>query len=431
MNDPLSIELPPVFEYQDAAIFCAERYAVIEGATKVGKTYPCILWLINEAGRVVRLCGAAEGRNYWWVAPTHEQAEIAYKRMRRMLMQGNPSQAKWKPQDQQKRITVYGLGEFHFKTGEEPDNLYGEDVYGAVMDEFTRQREEAWHALRSTLSATGARCRFIGNVKGRGNWGYRLARKAQDGDKSMHYAKVTATDAIEAGILTQDEVDDAERMLPHNVFRELYYAEPSDDGGNPFGLGSIAACVKEISVLDPVVFGVDLAKSVDWTVVVGLDYTGDVCRFERWQRTPWEETERRIASEIGTTMAIVDSTGVGDPIVERLQRSGLSVRSFKFTAPSKQQIMEGLAASIQGGEVGFPVGAIRNELETFEYEITRTGVRYSAPEGLHDDCVCALALAVSGMRRCQPLKVYDGTIAEMGPIEDPFLRRQREWAMGR
>jgi hypothetical protein len=34
------------------------------------------------------------------------------------------------------------------------------------------------------------------------------------------------------------------------------------------------------------------------------------------------------------------------------------------------------------------------ELETFEYEYTRTGVRYSAPEGLHDDCVCALALAV-------------------------------------
>jgi hypothetical protein len=34
------------------------------------------------------------------------------------------------------------------------------------------------------------------------------------------------------------------------------------------------------------------------------------------------------------------------------------------------------------------------ELEEFGYEYTRTGVRYSAPEGLHDDTVCALALAV-------------------------------------
>jgi len=36
---------------------------------------------------------------------------------------------------------------------------------------------------------------------------------------------------------------------------------------------------------------------------------------------------------------------------------------------------------------------IVRELEAFEYVYTRTGVRYSAPEGLHDDCVCSLALA--------------------------------------
>ena len=35
-----------------------------------------------------------------------------------------------------------------------------------------------------------------------------------------------------------------------------------------------------------------------------------------------------------------------------------------------------------------------SELEAFEYEYTRTGVRYTAPPGMHDDCVCALALAV-------------------------------------
>ena len=57
-------------------------------------------------------------------------------------------------------------------------------------------------------------------------------------------------------------------------------------------------------------------------------------------------------------------------------------------------IMEGLAAAIQNREITFPDGIIRNELETYEYEFTRTGVRYTAPQGLHDDCVCALALAV-------------------------------------
>ena len=32
-------------------------------------------------------------------------------------------------------------------------------------------------------------------------------------------------------------------------------------------------------------------------------------------------------------------------------------------------------------------------MNNIEYEYTRTGVKYSAPPGLHDDCVCALALA--------------------------------------
>jgi hypothetical protein len=78
---------------------------------------------------------------------------------------------------------------------------------------------------------------------------------------------------------------------------------------------------------------------------------------------------------------------------------GVSVyEGFKFTGPSKQLIMEGLAAAIQGQQIRIPDGILRKELETFEYEQTRTGVRYTAPEGLHDDCVCALALAVHHMR---------------------------------
>jgi hypothetical protein len=56
--------------------------------------------------------------------------------------------------------------------------------------------------------------------------------------------------------------------------------------------------------------------------------------------------------------------------------------------------MEGLAVAIQQGNVNFPEGVISNELESFEYLYTRTGVKYSAPEGSHDDCVVGLGLAV-------------------------------------
>ena len=179
------------------------------------------------------------------------------------------------------------------------------------------------------------------------------------------------------------------------MFRELYFAEPSDDGGNPFGQGAIRSCVGPLSVNPPVVYGVDLAKSVDWTVAIGFDENGAVCRFSRYQ-LPWEETVRRLAHEIGDTSAIVDSTGVGDPIVERLQTVLSNVEGYKFSSPSKQHLMEGLAIAIQTNEITYPEGVIVSELDSFGFEHSRTGVRYSAPSGMHDDCVMALALAVYG-----------------------------------
>lgn len=56
--------------------------------------------------------------------------------------------------------------------------------------------------------------------------------------------------------------------------------------------------------------------------------------------------------------------------------------------------MEGLQLAIHNREIGYPKGTLLNELLSFEYQWTRTGATYSAPEGLHDDCVMALALAV-------------------------------------
>ena len=93
--------------------------------------------------------------------------------------------------------------------------------------------------------------------------------------------------------------------------------------------------------------------------------------------------------------ALVDSSGVGDPVVEQLQRQGDGLfEGFKFSAQSKQQLMEGLAVAIQQRGVAYPAGVLVQELESFEYVYTRTGVQYSAPAGRHDDGVCALALAV-------------------------------------
>ena len=375
---------PTLYPKQEAAIFCPERYSIIEGSTKCGKTVACISWLLEQAMR------GKSGQTFWWISPVYPQARIAYRRLKRGL-----PQSLYNSNESELTITLVNGAIISFRSAEKPDNLFGEDVFGAVMDEATRMRQEAWYAVRTTLTATRGKIRIIGNVKGRRNWAYQLARKAEGGEPGWNYSKLTAADAVEAGIVAEDEVAQARRQLPEGVFRELYFAEPSDDGGNPFGQVAIRNCIGDISGKPPVVYGVDLAKSVDWTVVVGLDDDGAVCRFDRYQN-PWEETVQRLTSEIGLTPAVVDSTGVGDPIVERLQRALSNVQGYNFSSASKQKLMEGLAVAIQTNEVRYPQGVIVGELDVFTYEYTRTGVRYSAPDGMHDDCVMALALAVYG-----------------------------------
>lgn len=194
-------------------------------------------------------------------------------------------------------------------------------------------------------------------------------------------------------MLDEEEVEDARRQLPENVFNELYLAEPSDDAGNPFGLEAIRRNVAPLSGRPAEVWGWDLGKARDFTVGIGLDASGACAALVRDQ-LPWEATKRLMIERTGSQPALVDSTGLGDPIVEGLQVTHPNFEGFKFSPSSKQQLMEGLAVAIHEGAVHYPPGPIVVELESFEYEYTRTGVRYSAPPGMHDDCVSALALAV-------------------------------------
>ena len=379
---PLVYTRPWMYPKQLAAIFAPERISIIEASTKSGKTVGCMVWLA-EMG----MQGKA-GRNYWWVAPIYSQAKIAFRRLKR----GLPRNV-YTANESELTLTLANGAVIWFKGADKADSLYGEDVYGAVIDEASRCKDEAWHAVRSTLTQTRGPLRIIGNVKGRRNWAWQLARRAESGETGLRYSKITAWDAVEAGVLDAQEIEEAKSLLPDAVFRELYLAEASDDEGNPFGPAAIRACIAPLSEAAPQSWGWDLAKSQDWTVGIGLDADGATCRFSRWQ-SPWEVTTDRIVNETADARALVDSTGVGDPILERLQKHSRRFEGYQFTAPSKQRLMEGLAVAIQRREVTFPEGPISQELEAFEYVYTRTGVRYSAPEGLHDDCVCALALAV-------------------------------------
>ena len=177
--------------------------------------------------------------------------------------------------------------------------------------------------------------------------------------------------------------------------RELYYAEPSDDEGNPVRGAAYQAML--CAVIGPACGGVGLGPCAQ----DGLDggyrarCDGYVCEALRFQK-PWHEQVEIIKKFVTNTPALVDETGVGDPIIEAIKlpvREGSKgakiielscprLEGYKFTMASKQMLMEGLALAIHERKVRFPEGPISIELMIFEYEFTRLGIRYCGAAGL-------------------------------------------------
>ena len=213
---------PNLTDYQKNILFSSSRFTVTVASTKAGKTYSHIIWLFGKAHEHA----IADGYNYWWVAPVYGQARIAFNRMRKYLR----STGLYKFNQSALIIRCPNGAEMHFKSADNPDNLYGEDVYAAVFDEASRAKVESWHALRSTLTATEAPCKLIGNYKGTSNWMSQLKERSYN-DDAYEFFQVTCWQAVEAGILSLEEVEQAKRDLPPKIFKELYEAEPSDDDG--------------------------------------------------------------------------------------------------------------------------------------------------------------------------------------------------------
>jgi hypothetical protein len=378
---------PALYPKQAAAIFCGERLICIEASTKSGKTYSALVWIFECA-----ILGVRHGI-YWWVAPIYAQSKIAFLRLSQAL-HGSPIVQEINRSEMV--ITLINGAAIHFKSGDRPDGLFGEDVNGAVIDEASRLRIESFTAIRSTLTATRGPIVVIGNVRGKLNWFYKLCRRIERKNlRNSHYAKLTAYDAARAGVIEWAELRDAQNLLPDDVFRELYLAEATEEGSNPFGIENIENCTLEsISTLPAICYGIDLGKSFDYSVIIGLDKFGQVCYLDRFQKE-WTVTINDIISLPKDIPMMIDASGVGNAPVEIIQKTREAEKTFGFvfTKSTKQPLMTELSTSIARQEIWYPDGIIKDELNDFEFEYTRTGVLYSAPYGFHDDTVSALALA--------------------------------------
>ncbi len=356
----------------------AGRFNVLECGRRFGKTHLGVQLAIDVA---------IDGGEVGWFAPTYRYLADPWRAVEKAL-----GPAIMKVDRVEKRLDLISGGSIDFWSLDSVDAGRGRRYDRVIIDEagIVRDLGPAWQeTIRATLADKQGDAWFLGTPKGR-NFFHRCFERGQIADGGWKSWRLPTTTNP---TIRDEEIEAARRELPKQVFEQEFLGVPADDGGNPFGLDAIERCIAEKSSNPPKAIGVDLAKSVDYTVVCGLDEAGSVCLLERWQ-APWSETIGRIERMLGEVPALIDSTGVGDPIVEDLQRKQPRVEGFKFTQVSKQQLMEGLASAFQTGRIQIPDGWLRTECETFEYQYTRTGVRYEAPSGMHDDGVCALALAL-------------------------------------
>src|SRR3990172_1326517 len=226
----ITIKKPKLTTYQEAFLYNDARFTITEASTKVGKTFAHIWWIFEQAHLLIN----KPNYNYWWVAPVYSQTKIAFNRLRVKVAPCGL----YKINESNLIITTPQGVNIHFKSADKPDNLFGEDVYGVVFDEAPRAKVTAFHALRSTITATRGKMKLIGNFGGISNWMHQLKEKALT-DPEYAYFKITAWDAVKEGILDEDEILQAQKDLPPKIFKQLYLAEEQENNDMLCTYGSI------------------------------------------------------------------------------------------------------------------------------------------------------------------------------------------------
>jgi hypothetical protein len=241
---------------------------------------------------------------------------------------------------------------------------------------------------------------FLSSPNGR-NWFWRLYQQGLDEQqsewRSWHYT------SYDNPLLDPIEIDAIRRDTPERVFLQEYLAEFLEDGGAVFR--NLSACIQDNLLpgdASRIVFGVDWARHNDYTVIVAIDSTTNrVVEIDRFNQIDWALQRGRLNAMADRWQPIAiyaESNSIGEPNIEELLKLGLPVRPFTTTASSKQNIINALALAFEQTDIRIPNNpALIGELQAYTLERMATGnYRYSAPPGLHDDMVMALALAWHG-----------------------------------
>ncbi len=347
---------------------------------------------------------ALDGHPFGWFAPNYKYLLEPFDELRRVLA---PVISKANATD--RRIELVTGGVIDFWTLEDRDSGRGRKYKRVAVDEagFANDLAISWEmAIMPTLTDLRGEAWFLGTPKGRNYFHsiFALGGDPLEAEWQSWQMPTSANPHIPA-----DEIEKARLRLPERVFRQEYEAQFLEDSGGVF-LGVNNCIGARVASAEPVDgesyrLGWDIAKTQDFSVVTVLDSQNRQVYFDRFNGVGWDIQLSRVAAVAAKYGArcTVDSSGVGDPIYDRLRQMlpGLTVTGFKFTASSKDQLISNLALMIEQRQIELmDIPVQTNELLAYEYTITKGGnITSSAPTGMHDDTVMALALAANSSHK--------------------------------
>ncbi len=379
----------------------AKRFNVLCCGRRFGKT-------VFGVDRIIRR--PLEGLPAAWFAPNYKYLDEAWRDIKRVL---HPVAANVR--EDKRRIELITGGVIECWSLDDPDAGRSRKYADAVVDEAAKVRklEQAWNeAIRPTLADYRGGAWFLSTPKGL-DYFHNLYERGQDPEEQewMSWRMPTATNPF----IHPDEIEAARRGMPERAFHQEFLAEFLEDGGIVFRRVKDAATAtpQEKAVTDhEYVIGVDWGKLYDFTVITVIDSTTrELVTMDRFNQIDYAFQTARLQAvweRFGRPPVVPEANSMGEPVIEQLQRLGMTVLPFQTTNASKAEAIEGLALAFERAELKIlPDPVLTGELLSYQAERLPSGLlRYGAPEGLHDDCVMSLALAWYGARR--PMRVEYG-----------------------
>lgn len=367
----------------------------------------------------------------WIVAPTYDLADRVFREIQVVALEKLQHRViTMRPHE--RRLVVRnmsgGTSEIRAKTADNPVSLLGEGLDFVIVDEAARLKPGIWesHITQRLIDKQGWAL-LISTPKGK-NYFYDLYLRGQGKDADYEsWNRPSWTNPY----LDREAIDAERARLPERVFQQEFEGQFAEGAGQVFRYVRDAA-TGSFSSHQPdhaYVAGLDLARVEDYTVLTVMRGDGHVAHIDRYNRIDWSLQVERIFSTLHRfhdCPVLVDSTGIGDPVLEALKLGGCQAMGYPFTSRSKTALINNLAMLLEEKRLTLPsrdvFPTLIDELEAYEYSISDRGtVRSGAPSGQHDDTVMSLALACWPLRPAARTRTTVQAIGNM-PV-DLFVRQ--------